>query len=319
MSYILEALRKSEQERQLGTPPTLPASQPLPPSPTPRPVLLRYGLAAGLLLAIGVAIGWLQPWRAKPVAADREPVVASAAAPLPARLPAPVAELPPPAEMPRPAAAAVAEPLARPVPPPPATTIAAPAALQPAARAVSPRPMPAPVAAAAAERPSAAGPLSPAPASAATPAPAGPPTAALPPQPSAAVAPQVAASFSPATATSAPVAAPTTVPPRIETSAAVRSEPVAPAKATPAAAGDGTPEPRIVPLAELPAAVQQELPKIAVALHAYSSKPQDRLVSINDRLLSEGDYVVPGLRLEQITPDGMVLSFRGYRFSRGVK
>ena len=29
--------------------------------------------------------------------------------------------------------------------------------------------------------------------------------------------------------------------------------------------------------------------------------------------------VAPGLKLEQITPDGMIFSYKGYRFSRGVR
>jgi hypothetical protein len=29
--------------------------------------------------------------------------------------------------------------------------------------------------------------------------------------------------------------------------------------------------------------------------------------------------VVPGLELEEITPDGMIFGYKGYRFHRGVK
>ncbi len=47
--------------------------------------------------------------------------------------------------------------------------------------------------------------------------------------------------------------------------------------------------------------------------------PGARLVGINYRILREGDYVVPGLELQQITPDGMIFSFKGFRFRRGVK
>jgi hypothetical protein len=36
-------------------------------------------------------------------------------------------------------------------------------------------------------------------------------------------------------------------------------------------------------------------------------------------MLHEGEYVASGLRLEQITPDGMIFSYKGYRFSRGVR
>jgi len=73
-----------------------------------------------------------------------------------------------------------------------------------------------------------------------------------------------------------------------------------------------------IAMTELPAAIQQELPAMAIQLHAYASNPADRLVSINSHMLGEGGTLAPGLRLEQITPDGMIFSFKGYRFQRGV-
>ncbi len=79
-----------------------------------------------------------------------------------------------------------------------------------------------------------------------------------------------------------------------------------------------TPAPAVVTLGELPISIRQELPEMAVALHAYSQKPRDRLVSINNTLLREGDTAAPGVRLEEITPEGMVLSYKGFRFHRGV-
>ena len=74
-----------------------------------------------------------------------------------------------------------------------------------------------------------------------------------------------------------------------------------------------------ISMAELPASVQQELPAMTISVHAYSDKPGDRMVGINNRMLREGDSVVPGLKLEQITPDGMIFSYLGYNFRRGVK
>lgn len=75
----------------------------------------------------------------------------------------------------------------------------------------------------------------------------------------------------------------------------------------------------IVSIADLPATIRQGLPPMPVAVHAYSSKPGDRLVSINGRLLHEGDELAAGLRLEQITPEGMVFGYRGYRFRRSAQ
>ena len=71
--------------------------------------------------------------------------------------------------------------------------------------------------------------------------------------------------------------------------------------------------------AELPPAVLQELPAMAVSLHAYSDKPGNRLVSINNQLLQEGDSLMPGLILERITPKDMIFSYKGFRFRQGMQ
>jgi general secretion pathway protein B len=83
----------------------------------------------------------------------------------------------------------------------------------------------------------------------------------------------------------------------------------------PEAAGRET----VMSMADLPLPIREELPAMTITVHAYSDKPEARLVGINYRILREGDYVVPGLRLEQITPDGMIFRYKGYRFRRGVK
>jgi general secretion pathway protein B len=76
---------------------------------------------------------------------------------------------------------------------------------------------------------------------------------------------------------------------------------------------------KVISLYDLPPAIQRELPDIAVQLHAYSDTPSERLVSINSIRLREGGYLMAGLKLEQITPDGMIFSYKGYRFKRGVR
>jgi general secretion pathway protein B len=74
-----------------------------------------------------------------------------------------------------------------------------------------------------------------------------------------------------------------------------------------------------VPFDELPVQIQREIPEMSVQLHAYSSKPDERLVYINAIRRREGESVMLGLRLEQITPDGMIFSYKGYRFKRGIR
>jgi len=70
---------------------------------------------------------------------------------------------------------------------------------------------------------------------------------------------------------------------------------------------------------ELPVQIQREIPEMTVQLHAYSSNPGERLVSINSIRLREGGSLMLGLRLEEITPDGMIFSYKGYRFRRGIR
>jgi general secretion pathway protein B len=113
--------------------------------------------------------------------------------------------------------------------------------------------------------------------------------------------------------------APTSTAPPLPLTAAAASAPreVAP-PASANAAGDASRESAVMQLSELPPAIQQEIPKLSILAHSYSSKPKARFVFINDQMMHEEDYPAPGLKLEQITPDGMVFSYKGYRFRRGA-
>ena len=78
MSYILEALKKSDQQRQRGATPTLPTA-PVAIAAPKQPVFLYYGLLAAVLLAAGIMIGWLRPWQAEQPTAASEPLAAKTA------------------------------------------------------------------------------------------------------------------------------------------------------------------------------------------------------------------------------------------------
>ena len=126
MSYILEALKKSQAERQLGELPSIHAPQvQLQPAPdTSGKRRLPLWLGVGAACAVAAAWWW---WPAQTSVAPA-PV---AAAPVPVQAPAPVIA-PAPAPMPVPVAV-------KPAPPAPAP---APA---PVVKAVTPVPVPAPV------------------------------------------------------------------------------------------------------------------------------------------------------------------------------
>lgn len=218
MSYILDALRKSDAERRRGVVPTL-ASVPLAPAAAEPPALVFHGLSALLLLvAAGVLIAWLRPWS-----------------------PAPAVE------------ALVAD--------------------QPsAARQVAP--------------------------------------AAVPTVSAAPVWPETDVSRQESLSVTVSAVAPDSPAPRrkLATAAGAATRSPTPDNAAPVMAS-----------ADLPAALRLQLPPMSIAVHAYSAAPRDRLVSINGRMLREGDSLAPDLRLEQITPDGMIFAYRGYRFRRDAQ
>jgi len=56
------------------------------------------------------------------------------------------------------------------------------------------------------------------------------------------------------------------------------------------------------------------LPELRLDLHVYAVKPQDRFALINMHKMHEGDSLQGGVRVESITPDGVVMSHNGSRF-----
>jgi general secretion pathway protein B len=123
-----------------------------------------------------------------------------------------------------------------------------------------------------------------------------------------------------AAAMNAPASSPRPSPVPVQPQMARKSEPQVPArKPAPAAQPNRPDEEKVLTIAELPLSIQREIPAMSISVHAYARASKDRLVSINDRVLREGDYLAPGLRLEQITPKGMILRFKGYRFRRGAR
>jgi general secretion pathway protein B len=68
---------------------------------------------------------------------------------------------------------------------------------------------------------------------------------------------------------------------------------------------------------DLPRSIRAELPAIEITLHFFTDAPNSRMVRINGRNLREGQQVNPNLTLQEITPEGVVLDFRGQLFSAG--
>lgn len=76
---------------------------------------------------------------------------------------------------------------------------------------------------------------------------------------------------------------------------------------------------RMYAMEQLPASVREGLPEIRMSLHYFTNDPSLRLVRINGETLREGREISPGLRLEEITSDGAVFTYRHYRFRLGMQ
>ncbi len=285
MSYILEALKKAQAERQLGSAPDIHA-----PAPTHVPAAatrtsrtpLLIGLSAGIAIA---AVAGVLVWRAQaPATASAPAAVLAGNGPAQGRAAAPVPPPAPPTEavMPVPAPASQAG-TAAPVP-------------APAREAVAPAPTQALAneAGTPARTPGTAAP-------AAAPAAAPTPSARKPaqPEPAAAPAPRVAAAPAPASPEAVYLPAP------------------APARAPDPAPVARAPEPvddNLRTLQQLPEALQREVPRVSVGGYIYSPNPSDRLLLVDKTLRREGEELAPGLVLERLMPKYAVMNYRGTRY-----
>lgn len=274
MSYILEALKKSERARPPGAVPdlfTVHGPQPRPPAPR---WPARAIVAAALLLAVPAIALWA--WigtGCRDESAVRPPVAVSPQL----RAEDSMAPAAPRVEA-APTLARLSTSVRRPsgkLPQPPAQS-----------RRRSPR-SPAPAGAPAAKPAS--------PATSAAPAPAAVPAAPVPTAPAPVIASTSATTVS-HEAGDEGLSAPAPVP------QASAFEELPPA--------DG----RVLDLAELPASIRAGLPALLVSGHVWSEEPSLRLLSVDDRLLREGGEAAPGVSLREITPAGAVFAFKGWRF-----
>lgn len=278
MSYILDALKKSEQERKKGTVPGLGTIQGLPGGRLGDNWPLRYYLAGTLILLVATAVfAWLflrEPAPSNPQIATPPPAVA------------PTAPLVAPAEK----SPAQAEVLPRSEKSPPSA--GAPQrqrTLTPAATKDTTHKAPARATTMVPTRPG----LSPfktaVPANTPAPATMQPETIT-----------KASSPLPPQTLESPPEPPPPDIPSE-EAEVVVKPE-----------------EMPIVPLAELPDEIKSEIPEVKIGIHFFSDDPASRRAGVNGRLLHEGQQVEKELTLKEITKDGAILAFRGRRFSLAV-
>ena len=65
---------------------------------------------------------------------------------------------------------------------------------------------------------------------------------------------------------------------------------------------------------ELPDAIRAGIPEIKFNVLVYANKPADRFVLIKGQRLREGDSLQPVLLVKEIRRDGVIFSYRLYRF-----
>ncbi len=272
MSYILDALKKSEKERQRGTVPDVLTSEHVATGQTRKRRLLPYVILCVLVLGAGLLVGWLLGHPKKPsmVAHSRSPVQVQA------RTIKPVETAP----------AAVAQVSTPPSEPAKKVNSASQSPEKTAAHDIGSKKEATNV-----------------------------PQAVKQGQEPAAGSEQKKA------AENRPV--PKTTPK--ETRETLSSPPGqaatsrAPAEPQPAAHTDTPIKNKIYSLRELPPELQQTLPDFSISTHLYAADAASRVVRINGQMLREGEYLNPGLRLLEITPDGAIFSIYDYRFRLGLR
>lgn len=73
--------------------------------------------------------------------------------------------------------------------------------------------------------------------------------------------------------------------------------------------------PATVPLlSELPEDIRRQIPVLAITGAVYSNNPGQRLLLLNNQVLTQGSQAAPGLKLEEIGEHSSVFSFHGTRF-----
>lgn len=325
MSYILEALKKSQQERELGEVPTL--------ADAPYPAAGKAGRGAYWSI-VAVALAMLATLIALYAAFGERLLSAGGSSPSMAEATGettpesrPAVPIPVPAVTAPEVAASVSGGTRSGQPPQPYQAPATPAATAAASDGERrpeqrQKPAPAPVKAAKTAAPprrtAATGP-----AVAATPAPG----RQLPPSPPK-VPPELLREVrrfeeqlrqqkpldDRRTTDPARTAAPPGPPPApgaAEPEPAPVEEPARRVQAPPAPPPAGMVPPR---RSDLPEALQQAIPELRLTVHVYSAAPEQRFVIINSRKMREGDRSREDLRLEEVTPDGVILEYRGQRF-----
>lgn len=92
-----------------------------------------------------------------------------------------------------------------------------------------------------------------------------------------------------------------------------------PQEKKPEVVAEPLPEKKLYKLSELPPAVRDSLPGFSITAFLYSDSPSGRMARINERMMREGQELEPGIRIEEIVTDGVILSYKKFRFFVSLK
>ncbi len=74
----------------------------------------------------------------------------------------------------------------------------------------------------------------------------------------------------------------------------------------------------VVAMYDLPLSIRQQIPVMVFSAHVYSSNAKQRSIVINNRFMEEGEELVDGLVITEITSDGIIFDYLGYQVSANV-
>jgi general secretion pathway protein B len=99
----------------------------------------------------------------------------------------------------------------------------------------------------------------------------------------------------------------------LATSARATIKPPTPIPGTPASVSQ-TESAALPLLSELPQELRRQIPALVITGAVYSANPAQRLLLVNNQVLTQGSLAAPELTLEEIRAKSSVFSFRGTRF-----
>ncbi len=72
-------------------------------------------------------------------------------------------------------------------------------------------------------------------------------------------------------------------------------------------------------LRDLPPTFRDSLPAMWISIHVYNTNPHARMVRINRWKLREGERTESGLQIDEITPTGLIVTYKDIQFSMSIK